>query len=225
MVGTKLNRSKRTAALAGILALCLPATPSIAHPHVFVTYEATVVYNDAMVTGLQHVWTFDDMYTAMAVQGLDKNGDGIYDREELAELAQVNMDGLKEFDHFTYAKLGDAELKFAEPTEAWLEHSDGILRLHFSLPLEKPVFADAEGLKFAIYDPTYFIAFEPEQTDAIKLASAPQGCTAALVDSDPATEDELKRLGDAFAQQLGTVSDYAGGISAPRTVAVSCRKS
>ena len=42
----------------------------------------------------------------MAIEGLDKNGDGKYDRQELSELAQVNIDGLKEFNYFTVAKLG-----------------------------------------------------------------------------------------------------------------------
>lgn len=87
------------------------AGPAAAHPHVWVTVETTVVYDGGQVTGLQHKWTFDDMYTAMAIQGLDANGDGTYSREELAELAQVNMDGLKEFAYFTVAKLGTAATK------------------------------------------------------------------------------------------------------------------
>src|SRR5690606_6177417 len=69
------------------------ASPAAAHPHVWVTVETTVLYQGGAITGLQHKWTFDDMYTAMAIQGLDTNGDGTYSREELTELAQVNIDG------------------------------------------------------------------------------------------------------------------------------------
>lgn len=214
----------RLGLIAAVVALAqMPARPAAAHPHVFVTYETTIVYKDAMVTGVQHAWTFDDMYTAMAIQGLDKNGDGKYTREELAELAKVNIEGLTEFDYFTYANLGDSKLEFGAPTEAWLDHNNGILRLHFALPLKKPVFADAKGLKFSIYDPTYFIAFEPEKTDAIKLASAPQGCSAKFGEEDSKAAAELERLGDAFAQELG--GDTAGySLGAPRTVSVSCGK-
>ena len=74
--------------MLGLLALALAvaggAPSARAHPHVWVTVETTVVYENGSVTGLQHKWSFDDMYTAMAIQGLDANGDGTYSREELA---------------------------------------------------------------------------------------------------------------------------------------------
>ncbi|MBK9079245.1 MAG: DUF1007 family protein [Hyphomicrobium sp.] len=220
---------KRTTAViarvgASVAALTGFWAPSAsAHPHVWVTYETTIVYDKGTVTGVEHVWSFDDMYTAMAIQGLDKNNDGTYDREELAELAQVNMDGLKDFDYFTFAKLGGADLKFAGPKDAWLEHTNGILRLHFKLPLASPVLAEAEGLNFSIYDPSFFIAFEPEKTDALKLASAPEGCTAAFIDpaADKSAED-TKKLGEAFFQELGGQNF---GMSQAKTVAITCKKS
>ena len=43
-------------------------------------------------------------------------------RQELSELAQINLDGLKEFNYFTVAKLGDADLKFKPPVDYWLAH-------------------------------------------------------------------------------------------------------
>lgn len=207
------------------LGVFIGSTVAHAHPHVWVTYELTVDYTKGAVTGVEHVWTFDDMYTAMAIEGLDKNNDGKYDREELAELAKVNMEGLKDFHYFTFAKLGDQELKFLPPQDAWLEHNNGILRLHFRLPLEQPVLAEAEGLSFSVHDPSFYIAFEPEQTDAIRLASAPTGCTAKLVESDAEKNaEDAKRLGEALAQELGgQPGAFTGG--GQRSVAISCKKS
>ena len=127
----------------------------------WVTASATVLYDHNTITGLQQAWTFDEFYTQQAIEGLDKNGDGKYDRQELSELAQVNMDGLKEFNYFTVAKLGDADLKFKPPVDYWLEYNDQkILTLHFTLPLEKPVPAEATGFAFSVSDPSYFIAFD-----------------------------------------------------------------
>ncbi|NOT70037.1 MAG: DUF1007 family protein [Hyphomicrobium sp.] len=201
----------------------MTASPASAHPHVWVTYETTIVYDKGSVTGVEHVWTFDDMYTAMAVQGLDKNNDGTYDREELAELAKVNMDGLKDFDYFTFAKLGTADVKFSGPAEPWLEHVNGILRLHFKLPLVTPVLAEAEGLSMSIYDPSFFIAFEPEKTDALKLAGAPDGCQAVFADPQAGKNaEDAKKLGEAFFQQLGG-QNYGQGQA--KSVAITCKKS
>jgi ABC-type uncharacterized transport system substrate-binding protein len=206
-----------------LLASLMAAAPASAHPHMWVTYELTVDYDQGTVLGVDHVWTFDDAYTAMALEGLDKNNDGKYDQSELAELLKVNMDGLKDFNYFTVAKLGTAELSFSPPTAAHLEYTNGILRLYFHLPLAKPVLSDADGLSFAVFDPSYFIAFEPEKTDAVKLAAAPQGCTATIIDPDATKNDEqAKRLGDAMAQQFGGA---AIGFGSYKTVAVSCKKS
>jgi ABC-type uncharacterized transport system substrate-binding protein len=211
------------AALSAIGIACALAPEANAHPHVWVTYQTTIVYDKGTVTGVDHVWTFDDMYTAMAIQGLDKNNDGTYTREELAELAQTNIDGLKDFGYFTVARLGAADLKFSAPKNYWLEHTHDILKLHFTLPLETPVLAEAQGLTFAIFDPTFFIAFEPEKDDALKLAGAPAGCSAAFADPNAdANAADAKKLGDAFAQQLGVQNT---GLAQTRTVAVTCKKS
>ena len=95
----------------------------------WITVETTVLYDNGAFTGLEHKWTFDEFYTAMAIEGLDKNKDGIYDREELSELAKVNIDGLKEFGYFTYPVLAGQDVKIQDPKDYWLEHKDGILSL------------------------------------------------------------------------------------------------
>ena len=60
---------------------------------------------DHQITGIRHHWTFDEFYTAMAMQGLDTDGDGVYSKEELEPLAKVNVESLKEFDYFTFVHL------------------------------------------------------------------------------------------------------------------------
>lgn len=85
--------------VSGVL---MSATGAEAHPHVWVTVKTTVLFKGGAIVGLQQHWTFDEFYAAMAIEGLDKNNDGVYDRQELAPLAQVNMDGMKEFKYFTF---------------------------------------------------------------------------------------------------------------------------
>ena len=208
---------------AAILAIAALAAPASAHPHMWVTYEMTVDYDNGTVTGVDHIWSFDDSYAAMALEGLDTNNDGKYDQHELEPLLKVNMDGLKEFNYFTVAKLGEEQLPFNPPTSAHLEYTNGVLKLFFHLPLAKPVLADAEGLTFAVFDPSYFIDFEPEQTNAVKLASAPAGCAATLLDPDAEKQDaQAQKLGAAMAQQFG-----AGvvGFGSYKTIAITCKKS
>ncbi len=205
------------ALLAGVTAA---ASSAKAHPHVWVTTEATILFDKGSMVGVRHKWTFDDMYTAMAIQGLDANKDGVYDRQELAELAQVNIDGLKEFEYFTIVKLGGQRLKTGAPAEYFLEHSkDGLLSLNFTLPFAQPVLADAKDFGFQVTDPGYFIAFDFAKEEPVKLGpGAPVGCTAQLgaAEKDAA---EAKKLDEAFFQQLGS----GFGVSLARTVSLSCK--
>src|SRR6202011_2548071 len=103
-------------------------------------------------SGLRHKWTFDEYYTAMAIEGLDKNHDGIYDRNELAELAKVNIDGLKEFGYFTYPVLGGRNVNLLDAQEYWLEHKGGVLSLYFTLPFAQPISTTAKDFAFLVED-------------------------------------------------------------------------
>lgn len=217
---TETRRGAATAAsaLVGLAAMLATAGSAAAHPHVWVKVEATVTYDKGRIAGIHHRWTFDDMYTAMAIQGLDKNQDGKYSREELAELANVNIEGLKEFDYFTFAKLGADELPLKQPVEYWLDHKDGILALHFTLPVSEPVLASAPGFTFQVYDPSYFIAFDLAEKDPVKLgAGAPNGCSIDI--SVPQSDmEQVQDLSDAFLSQFG--GDF--GATLAQTIAVKC---
>jgi ABC-type uncharacterized transport system substrate-binding protein len=208
-----------------VAAGAMTSGPAVAHPHVWVSVETTVVYEAGKVAGFQHSWTFDDMYTAMAIQGLDKDQDGVYSREELAELAQVNIDGLKEFDFFTYARVRETPVALAAPKDYWLEHKDGVLSLHFTLPIAEPLPAETEGFEFAVYDQTFFIAFDLAKENPVRLSEgAPAGCRATVGNADKDLAD-LQRLNDAFGGQLTAGDANQGtGVGYASTISLSCAK-
>ena len=120
--------------------MALSASSVPAHPHVWVTMETEVDLGpNKEITGFKHKWTFDELYTNFAIEGLDTNGDGVYSEEELKPLAQTNVEALKEFDYFTFAFLGATKVPLKEPVNYRLEYKDKLLTLYFELPLEKPV--------------------------------------------------------------------------------------
>ncbi len=208
---------KRVAGLAAAALTCAGlATQAAAHPHVYITFETTVLYDKGTFVGVRHKWTFDEYYTTMAIEGLDKNKDGVYDREELAELAKVNIEGLKDFAYFTFPGLAGKELALGEPRDYWLEHKDGLLSLHFTLPFASPVLSEAKGLTVSVYDPTYFIAFDLAKDKPARLSDgAPKGCEARVVAASDKPGDNAA-LG-ALQTQLG-----AYGASIAKTIAVEC---
>ena len=146
-----------------------------AHPHVWITARSEVVYGtDGAMTGVRHAWTFDEMFTTYALQGIATKTKGVYTREELAPLAQTNVESLKEFNFFTFAKADGKKSKFNEPIDYYLEYKDSALTLHFVLPLKAPV--TSKQLALEVFDPSYFIDFKFEDKDPIKLVGAPASC-------------------------------------------------
>ena len=84
--------------LSGVgLVLALATThPANAHPHVWVTARAELLYgSDGKITGVRHAWTFDRAYSAYVTQGLDADKDGKLTTEELKGLAKENTDSLR----------------------------------------------------------------------------------------------------------------------------------
>ena len=199
---------------ATVVACAAPLSAALAHPHVWIVAEATVLYDKGTFTGIRQKWTFDEYYTATAIEGLDKNKDGKYDREELAELAKVNVDSLKDFAYFTFAKLAGQELTFAGVTDYWLEYTGGKLSLKFTLPFTQPVLTEAKGLTFSVNDPTYFIAFELANKDPVTLGKgAPKDCKVVV--GEPPAPDATAT--DALQKQYG-----AFAVLTSKTIAVDC---
>ena len=172
-----MNRALR--ALLGLLLLAsgiaLGAGAAQAHPHVWITATSELIYApDGSITGVRHAWTFDDMFSTYALQGMETETKGVYSREELAPLAQTNVESLKEYAFFTFAKADGKKEKFQEPVDYYLEYKDAALTLHFTLPLKTPV--KPKQLVVEVYDPSYFIDFQMADKDPIKLVGAPAGC-------------------------------------------------
>src|SRR3954462_11854660 len=119
---------------AAVTALLIAGGAALAHPHVWVTMKSAVVYGpDGAITGVRHAWTFDDMYSAFATQGLEQKKKGEFTTQELQPLAKVNVESLKEYDFFTYAKANGKDVTFIDPKEYHLEFDpkETVLTLYF----------------------------------------------------------------------------------------------
>ena len=100
---------------------------------------------------------------------------------QLAPLAKTNVDSLKEFDYFTFAKSDGHKVVFAPPVDYTLEErEDKRVVLHFTLPLATPL-KPGRYLSLQVYDPTYFVDFELAPKDPVQLAGAPPGCSKSVL--------------------------------------------
>ncbi|HEY0569319.1 MAG TPA: DUF1007 family protein [Xanthobacteraceae bacterium] len=166
-----------TLAACGLLAGAIPA---LAHPHVWVTVKSEIVYSpDGMLTSVRHAWTFDEMFSTFATQGIESQKKGEFTREELKALAEVNVSSLKEFGFFTFAKGEGKKLPLIDPVDYYLEYKDSMLTLNFTLPLQAA--AKAPSLDVDIFDPDYFVDFTFAEKDPVALNGAPAACKFNVV--------------------------------------------
>ncbi|MDC7787312.1 DUF1007 family protein [Rhodoplanes sp. TEM] len=212
---------KRSAAVVGaaLVVLVHAVGVAVAHPHVWVTFRSEILYAaDGRMSGVRHAWTFDDMFSAYALQGIAHARKGFYTREELRSLAEVNMTSLKEYDYFTFAKADGRTAAFSGPVDYWLEYKDPSLTLHFTLPLKTPVAARAVAID--IYDPSIFVDFAFATDRPATLVGAPQGCRLALERPREPTAAEQQRLSGLDAVPLDK-SDTWGATFANK-IRVTC---
>ncbi|WP_201862439.1 DUF1007 family protein [Microvirga soli] len=194
------------------------SSPVLAHPHVWVTAKAEIVFApDGKVTGVRHHWTFDEAYTAYVTQGLDKNNDGKLAPEELQELADENAASLNEFDYFTVLKARGKPQTFDPPREARMTMEKTQVSMSFLLPLKAPV-APTGAVSVEIEDPTFFVYFSlTEGQAAISLANAPQGCMTSIAKAKP-----LDSTMQQILQDEGAIQPQDIGIEYSNRAIIAC---
>jgi ABC-type uncharacterized transport system substrate-binding protein len=206
-------------ALAALASLVAAAAPAAAHPHVWVTVRSEIVYApDGSITGVRHAWTFDDMFSVFATQGLEAKKKGEFTREELAPLAKVNVESLKEYDFFTYAKANGQKVEFNDPAPGYyldFDPKETVLTLNFVLPLKTPI--KAKDLTIEVYDREYFVDFSLAEKNPVKLVGAPARCKLTIgkpAELGAALSQQLSQLGPEQRQSGANLgSEFANKIS------------
>ncbi len=213
----------RARILALLAALMVFPDAGGAHPHVWVDAASEIVFdNEGRITAVRHHWRFDEAFSAFAVQGLDTDGDGAYTREELAPLAQINVESLSEYEFFTFLSAGDDEAGFSEPRDYWLETDNEYLTLHFTLPVSRAL-ASTTPVSLEVYDPEYFVAFSLPSEEAVRLANAPQGCSLKVYlakELDAESQALLAEIGPEQRELPPELKDLTEGLD--NSAVVTC---
>ncbi|MGL4262230.1 MAG: DUF1007 family protein [Afipia sp.] len=201
--------------------LAITAGAAQAHPHVWIVAKSELIYApDGSITGVRHAWTFDDMFSTYALQGIETKTKGVYTRDELKALAQTNVESLKEYAFFTFARAGAAgsqkKEKFNEPIDYYLEYRDSALTLHFTLPFKAPMKTPVLALE--VFDPSYFIDFQLNEKDPVTLVGAPANCKLTVQRPTDGSAQAQKMNEDTFLN--GDNSNY--GAMFANKITVDC---
>ena len=210
--------SRLCAVLFGLVALCA-SMPAKAHPHVFITAKAEILFGPkGLITGVRHSWKFDDMYSAFIIQGIGNPGEAL-SKEQLAPLAKTNVESLSEFKYFTVVKVAGKPTVFGDPIDYWNEQgADKAITLHFTLPLKEPM-TGAKLLILLVYDPTYFVAFSLDDKEPVTLTSPPNGCSTSISKPKDLDPGDKQKLSESFFTNLSPGTDFGLKLAARAIVA------
>jgi ABC-type uncharacterized transport system substrate-binding protein len=174
--------------LALALSLAWPAADAAAHPHVWITAQATLRLEGGRIGAVAMRWGFDPMFADFVRGEYDKDGNGAFDAAETAVVAAEAFSNLQEFGFLTHLSAGGRPVKATGFRDFAVRLEGDAVVYEFLLPLERPVDPAAEPVKLALYDDTFYIdvAFSAESPLTLAGDGAP-ACTAAVAEDKSTT--------------------------------------
>lgn len=194
---------------------CVPAG---AHPHGWIDLQSTVIFDgDGRIAALQLDWLFDEFYSAFVLADIAANGQP---RDEtLRQMAGQDIENLREYGYFSDVRVDDVRVDTATVEEFDAGLRDDRLWLRFTVPLQQPVDPRSHAVKFAIYDPTYFIAIlHVEDAPVVLTGTGAEGCHSRIIQPTPS----LDAIGLAAALDRTQTSDDTLGEVFAEWVRVRC---
>lgn len=203
-------------AAMGLLALLALQASAHAHPHVFVDVDVELdVAENGDLRAIKYDWTFDDMYSAFAMQGLPR-ANGAPTEAALAKVADAIIEKLDDADYFTKAAAEGHELQATGAQQARASFDDGRLRLSFTVSL-RAIGGAADKVNVQVFDPQYVVAVSVK--DSVRVRG-PARCMHQLLRAGPLDPSDARQLDDSLrTNQLA--ANF--GAKLATTIALDCR--
>ncbi len=165
------------------LPLCLLARPAWSHPHVWVDYALTALFEQGRIVALRQDWSFDEDFSASVLTDVAKHhGKGAFSPAEIADLKKSAFSNLRNYDYFNHVWANDKPIavgKEAKDFEARLEGDR--LTYRFTVVLSQPVDPHAGPVRIGIWDDTYYVDVGPAKAHPPSLVGeGAAGCKASV---------------------------------------------
>lgn len=140
-----------------LIAFC-PASPGLAHPHVWIDLEIVLIADDNdHVTGIQNTWMLDPTYSQYLHNDALRKFAGGTPEDQLTQLAAEILENLGDY-HWYTEFYADEQRIYGSPANSGRFTFDGRnLRLHFELELQTRIDPHRQQIRYKVFDPTYFI--------------------------------------------------------------------
>lgn len=172
-----------SAPLALAMLFCLFAGSASGHPHVWVDYGLTALFEQGRVAALRQEWSFDEDFTASVLADVAKHrGKAALSAAEIAALKASAFSNLKNYDYFSHVWSGDKPVPIDKEVRDFQARLDGDrLVYRFTVVLGQPIDPRVAPLKVGIWDDTYYVDVGPAKASPPRLEGpGSEGCKAAV---------------------------------------------
>ena len=147
-----------------------------AHPHAWIDIDIQLEADaEDRVVALRQTWIIDPTYSRYLYEDAMDQFEGATPEEKLANLASEILANLEEYDWYTELHADDQRVRGQPEGLASMAMEERQLRFRFRLLLNEPVDPRNQTLRYAVYDPTYFIEIlhHPELPPRLELGTGP----------------------------------------------------
>jgi ABC-type uncharacterized transport system substrate-binding protein len=140
----------------GLLGVTVP--PAEAHPHVWIDYRLTVLFEHGQIAALRQNWSFDEDFSAAVLRdvaggkALKKLGP-----KEVKAIEQNAFSNLKNYGYFTHVFVPDGTAPTGVVTDFNAVLAGPKLVYTFTVPLAHPVAPKPGPVGIGVWDDTYYV--------------------------------------------------------------------
>ena len=170
-----------TAVILAVLGTSLSSASAVAHPHIMVDANLEIVRNaEGEMSELRHVWRFDELFSSSVLLDFDANADGALDVGELDEVSKIVTESIGENGFFTEIRQGSQNIAFKAPDAILVDYVEDQLLMFFAVELESPAKTSDTGIRISVSDPSYYVALDIPDENAVKIAGNETGCSTSI---------------------------------------------
>lgn len=152
-----------------LLVIMLPPSAAQSHPHAWIDIATRVVLDDqGRITSIEQEWLFDEIYSAFVIEDTQ----GSVSKEALNDLARNNLSNLRAHDYFTEVRQAGEKVALGTVEQWASEMREGRLWMSFTVPMRTPVDPRAGHIRYAVFDPSYWVEMAYADGDTARIVSA-----------------------------------------------------
>jgi ABC-type uncharacterized transport system substrate-binding protein len=142
---------------------------SKAHPHVWIDYSATVVFDNQQLVGFEMEWIIDPMLSEQIIHE-NKLDQGLADAKQTEAVRTGFFDNLRHYNYFTHIWVDDWRFLVKVVEDFTVEVRQRQVVYRFFVPCVVPVESAPQSVRLIASDPEIFVDFrwQPEKSVQIK---------------------------------------------------------